>query len=282
DSSRREIFRKLRLRIHGTTTVRDYYQELETLLIRADLSEGDDMVMSRFLGGLNRDIQDKVELQNPYDIQDMVHKAELVESQLKRRHVKSSFTPSVAKPKEVKPATTTAKEVVKIEFKPKSSNSLSNTRCFICQGMGHYSRDCPNRKVFLLQEGGEIVPQEEDKSDSDQEEEEEAAAVGEMLVARRTLSVQTQPEEKCQRENIFHTRCFSKGKVCSLIIDGGSCTNAASEIMVQKLQLTTIPHPRPYKLQWLNENGALTVSKQVKITLTIGKYEDEVLCDVLP
>src|SRR5690606_20668101 len=161
-------------------------------------------------------------------------------------------------------------------------NCHSNTRCFKCQGMEHYSRDCPNRKVFLLQEGGEIIPQEEDESDSDQEEEEEAAAVGEMLVARRTLSVQTQPEETCQRENIFHTRCFIKGKVCSLIIDGGSCTNAASEIMVQKLQLTTIPHPRPYKLQWLNENGALTVSKQVKITLTIGKYEDEVLCDVLP
>src|SRR5690606_41858576 len=100
DSSRREIFRKLRLRIHGTTTVRDYYQELETLLIRADLSEGDDMVMSRFLGGLIRDIQDKVELQNPYDIQDMVHKAELVESQLKRLHLKPRITQSRGKTKE--------------------------------------------------------------------------------------------------------------------------------------------------------------------------------------
>lgn len=98
--------------------------------------------------------------------------------------------------------------------------------------MGHYSRDCPNRKLYLLQEGGEIVPQEEEDHVTDQEEEEEAAAVGEMLVTRRTLSVQNQLEDNCQRENLFHTRCFVKGKVCSLIIDGGSCTNAASEIMV--------------------------------------------------
>ncbi|KAF8083326.1 hypothetical protein N665_0781s0004 [Sinapis alba] len=209
----------------------------------------------------------------------MVHKAELVESQLKRRHNKPSFTPNVVKPKDTKPATTTVKEVVKTEFKRKRNNSLSNTRCFKCQGMGHYSRDCPNRKVFLLQEGGEIVPKEEEEHETDNEEEEEAA-VGEMLVTRRTLSVQSQPEETCQCENIFHTRCYIKGKVCSLIIVGGS--NAASEVLVQKLQLETIPHPKPYKLQWLNESGALTVSHQVKITLTIGKYKDEVLCDVLP
>ncbi|KAF8114944.1 hypothetical protein N665_0031s0034 [Sinapis alba] len=166
----REILSKLRRLMQGTKTVQDYYQELETLLIRAYLREGDEMVMSRFLGGLNREIKDKVELQSHYDIQDMVHKAELVESQLKRRHNKPSFTPSVVKPKDTKPDTTTVKQVVKTEFKPKSNNSLRNTRCFKCQGMGHYSRDCPNRKVFLLQEGGEIVPQEEEEHETDNEE----------------------------------------------------------------------------------------------------------------
>src|SRR5690606_39244480 len=35
----REILSKLRRLIQGTKTVRDYYQELETLLIRADLRE---------------------------------------------------------------------------------------------------------------------------------------------------------------------------------------------------------------------------------------------------
>ena len=50
----------------------------------------------------------------------------------------------------------------------------------------------------------------------------------------RVLSVVVQPAETIQRENIFYSRCTIKGKVCNLIIDGGSCTNAASAYMVRK------------------------------------------------
>jgi len=46
--------------------------------------------------------------------------------------------------------------------------------------------------------------------------------------------------------------------------------------------LTIIPHPKPYKLHWLNESGDLTVQHQLKVKLSIGKYEDSVLCDVVP
>ena len=52
-----------------------------------------------------------------------------------------------------------------------------------------------------------------------------------------------------QRENIFHTRCHINNKVCSMIIDKGSCTNVASTTLVEKLNLLTLKHPRPYKLQ---------------------------------
>ena len=58
-----------------------------------------------------------------------------------------------------------------------------------------------------------------------------------------------------QHEHIFHMRCHVKGKVCTLIIDSGSCTNVASSLMVEKLNLHTMKHPEPYKLQWLNECG---------------------------
>jgi hypothetical protein len=67
-----------------------------------------------------------------------------------------------------------------------------------------------------------------------------------------------------------------------MIIDGGSCTNVASTIMVEKLGLPMIKYPRPYKLQWLNDSGEITVNKQVLVAFRIGKYEDEVLCDVVP
>jgi hypothetical protein len=41
----------------------------------------------------------------------------------------------------------------------------------------------------------------------------------------------------------------------------------ASTTLVSKLNLYIVKHIRPYRLQWLNN---------------IGKYVDEVLCDVVP
>ncbi|CAA7047422.1 unnamed protein product [Microthlaspi erraticum] len=84
--------------------------------------------------------------------------------------------------------------------------------------------------------------------------------MGKLLVARRLLSAQVQKEE--QRENLFHSRCLVQEKVCSLIIDGGSCTNVASEAMVEKLGLVTQKHPKPYQLQWINETGDMSVKEQ--------------------
>ena len=43
-----------------------------------------------------------------------------------------------------------------------------------------------------------------------------------------------------QRENIFHTRCHINNKVCSMIIDGGSCTNVASTTLVEKLNASLV------------------------------------------
>ena len=71
---------------------------------------------------------------------------------------------------------------------------------------------------------------------------------GDMLV---TSTLNTQMKEDCneeQRDNLFHTRCHVQGKACSMIVDGGSCTNAVSTFLISRLGLSTIPHPRPYKL----------------------------------
>ncbi|GKV10834.1 hypothetical protein SLEP1_g22145 [Rubroshorea leprosula] len=52
--------------------------------------------------------------------------------------------------------------------------------------------------------------------------------------------------------------------------------------MVEKLGLPMLGHPSPYKLQWLNDSSEVKVNKQVLVAFQIGKYEDEVLCDVIP
>jgi len=90
------------------------------------------------------------------------------------------------------------------------------------------------------------------------------------------------PLDDTQRENIFHTCCLINNKLSSIIIDGGSCANVASTRVVDKLGLPTISHAKPYKLQWLSKEGETMVKKQVLITFAIGKYKDEVLCDVVP
>ena len=66
-----------------------------------------------------------------------------------------------------------------------------------------------------------------------------------------------------------------------MIIDGGSCTNVVRTTLVEKLEMPTSKDPQPYKLQWLNDSGEVRVNKQVLISFCIGKYEDEVLCDVV-
>ena len=46
-----------------------------------------------------------------------------------------------------------------------------------------------------------------------------------------------------------------------MIIDGGSCTNVTSTTLDENLNLPTLKHPRPYKLQWLNDCGKVKLNK---------------------
>jgi len=125
-----------------------------------------------------------------------------------------------------------------------------------------------------------------DDAPSGKEEEENKERVypceGELMMIRKTLSNQTSVNIETQRENIFHTRCKVFENICSLIVDSGSYCNCCSVRMVEKLNLQVVPHPKPYKLQWINEDGELTVDKQVKVEFSVGNYKDNVLCDVVP
>jgi hypothetical protein len=198
---------------------------------------------------------------------------------------KPFVTSKVAKPNSMKKQVLTNDQKLKGEVQPKRNRDI---KCFKCQGLGHYASKCANHRVMILRDDGEIVSTSDDSNCEDMPPLEDASdleyAVGDnVLVIRRSLSVQTKEDDvEQQRENIFHTRCLINDKVCSMIIDSGSCTNVASVTLVRKLELNTIKYERPYQLQWLNECGVVRVNRHVMISFSIGKYKDEVLCDVVP
>ncbi len=104
----------------------------------------------------------------------------------------------------------------------------------------------------------------------------------ECLVAQRVLSVQVTQAEQNQRHNLFHTKGVVKERSVRVIIDGGSCNNLASMEMVEKLSLTTRPHPHPYYIQWFNNSGKVKVTRTVRVHFSISTYADYVDCDVVP
>jgi hypothetical protein len=257
--------------------------------------------MARFLLGSNREIHDKVEMQHYVELEDMVHMAIKVEQQLKRgsgtraghNSSSSSWKSSHAKPLDKSQMPKPERKSATTSHVPQGKTEASTSRnrdikYFRCQGRGHIASQCPNKQVMVLQANGEIVTDCEDSNTNDMPpledvfEEKYLAPDALTLVARRALSLQAKGVDEVQWENIFHTRCYVKDKVCSMIIDGASCTNVASTIMVEKFGLPMVKHPRPYKLQWLNDSGEIRVNKQVLVAFRIGKYEDEVLCDVVP
>ncbi|XP_027156394.1 uncharacterized protein LOC113757190 [Coffea eugenioides] len=87
---------------------------------------------------------------------------------------------------------------------------------------------------------------------------------------------------KCQGRGHIASQCPNQRAMIILPNDGGSCANVASALMVEKLALPTLRHPTPYRLQWLNDSGDVRVTKQVQVPFRIGKYEDVLLCDVVP
>ncbi|XP_052193846.1 uncharacterized protein LOC127802180 [Diospyros lotus] len=295
----RDLYKKLQTLMQGSKSVEEYYKEMEVAMIRANVTEDREATMARFLNGLNREIANIVELQHYVELEDMLHVAIKVERQLKCKGASkfnSGSSSSFVKQNWKKEDKTDSKGVSKgkdeasTKGKGKTDSQTSRNRdikCFKCLGTGHIASQCPNKRVMIVKnnevvtdgESDESMPSLEDASDDGVE----YAVEGEALVVRRALNSQVKEDDmEQQRENIFHTRCLIHNKVCNLIIDGGSCTNVASTTLVEKLNLSIIKHSRSYKLQWLNECGEVKVTQQVLVSFSIGKYSDEVLCDVVP
>ncbi|XP_042415164.1 uncharacterized protein LOC122004323 [Zingiber officinale] len=301
-----DLHLKLQSLKQGSMTVEDYYKEMEIALIRANIEEDREATMARFICGLNHEIANIVELHHYMELDDVVHMAMKVERQLKKG-VRSSSKYEAASSSPWKQKWGSSKPIEKAVSKSKGETNVAKAqpsnkdrgnsssqpqrnrdiKCFRCLGSSHIASQFLNKRSMIILDNGEIETEEEDEGNESTPSVEdtsdiELAVDGQALVVLRALHMQAKEDDDgLQRENIFYTRCHVKDRVCSLIIDGGSCVNVASKLMVDKLSLPTLKHPKPYKLQCLNDSGEMKVTKQVLISFTIGRYTDEVLCDVV-
>ncbi|GJR89055.1 putative ty3-gypsy-like retroelement pol polyprotein [Tanacetum coccineum] len=69
--------------------------------------------------------------------------------------------------------------------------------------------------------------------------------------------------------------------VVNVIIDGGSSKNIISRDIVSRLKLAPWKHPTPYKIGWIKAVGEVRVTEQCEVPISMGKYKDTVLFDIV-
>ncbi|XP_042441345.1 uncharacterized protein LOC122026681 [Zingiber officinale] len=250
----RDLHLKLQSLKQGSMTVEDYHKEMEIALIRANIKEDREATMARFICGLNNEIAKIVELHHYVELDDVVHMAMKVERQLKKG-VRSSSKYEAASSSPWKQKWGSSKPTEKEVSKSKGETNVAKTQpSNKDRGSGHIASQCPNKRSMIILDNGEIETEEEDDGNESTPLVEDTSDV-ELVVDVQALVV-----------------------LRALHI----CVNVASKLMVDKLGLPTLKHPKPYKLQWLNDSGEMKVTKQVLISFTIGRYTDEALCDVVP
>ncbi|KAG8052992.1 hypothetical protein GUJ93_ZPchr0001g30975 [Zizania palustris] len=95
-----------------------------------------------------------------------------------------------------------------------------------------------------------------------------------IIVAQRVLSAQMEKAEQNQHHKLFQTRFIVKERACHIIIDSESCSNLTCSDLVDKLGLTTHPHPHLYSIEWFNSCGKLKVSRVVRVQFLVGIYRN--------
>ncbi|XP_076918971.1 uncharacterized protein LOC143579600 [Bidens hawaiensis] len=248
--------------------VQEIIAEFEHLRMRCGIEEDEEQTIAHFLGVLRLALQ--------------------VEKQLLAKHRPNTRTTTTARP-----PTSTSFQPRGGPIKPDplpspgpqtgSSSGTFRDRCYKCQGIGHLKRDCPNKHVLAFVD--EPAPKY-DTEDDDEETEILYPDRGEALVVQRILNTSvadSSDDTQWLRNNIFRTKCTSKGNVCTVIIDGGCCENMVASTMVEKLRLPLQDHPNPYQVTWLKKGNLLKVTHRCLVPFSIGnKYSDELWCEVIP
>ncbi|XP_075674896.1 uncharacterized protein LOC142644102 [Castanea sativa] len=226
-------------------------------------------MVARFLSGLKPPIQDALSLHQLWTISKAYNRTLMFEKQLARKAFvqfqayggsRSTQVSTQGRP------TTNSAQPFKIE-------SLAGHKATDCKKLGVSAQG--KGKALMIkgcedQEDEEFSMYEEEIVIGDSYEEEGLALVMKKIL----LAPKQEEQEDWLRSNIFHTTCNIGGKICNLVIDGGSCENVVSEEVVDKLGLKIEDHPRPYKLTWLKTSNDIRVSKRFRCYNSASIYKE--------
>ncbi|XP_074303264.1 uncharacterized protein LOC141637716 [Silene latifolia] len=300
-----DLFIRLSKLKQNENSVEAYLRDFEQLTLQCDIIEKPDQRIARFLEGLNYNIAKQVRLQPLWSFEDVVNLSFRVEK-MSKETPKSYAKAPPPKPysgvrigENSRPPLVVNKSVLdkgKTPMGHKSTPTRDERRkCYKVSVVWAFQKDCPSKRTLTAtevqewEEEGLVEYEPEEEYGSEKEDDSDKTMVvtpldtGHNLVLWGVMHSQQQPLEEDQRSLIFRSRCTIQGRVCNVIIDGGSCTNVASVTMVNKLNLETKPHPNPYKLRWLNKGAEVKVDQQCLVPFSIGNtYKDEVTCDIVP
>lgn len=100
-----------------------------------------------------------------------------------------------------------------------------------------------------------------------------------LSVVRCALS---NPEENSdwKHTNMFHTFAKIGGKICKVVVNNGSCINAISSTVIDKIGLKVLPHTQSYKVSWINATTQ-EVTKRHLVPIDFNVYKDKLRCDII-
>ncbi|KAG5536304.1 hypothetical protein RHGRI_023921 [Rhododendron griersonianum] len=144
----RSLYQQLQNLRQGSKSVDDYTQEFYQLLARNDLSESQDQLVSRYIGGMREQFQDALNFYDPVSVSEAHQKALTLEKQAGR---KSGFQFSnITSSRPIPPVnnqTTIGKPLVAGQANRAPINS-NTARCFKCGEPGHRMADCKRNERF--------------------------------------------------------------------------------------------------------------------------------------
>ncbi|KAL4369237.1 hypothetical protein GQ457_05G022300 [Hibiscus cannabinus] len=241
----------------GSRSVEDYYKEMEVAMMRANIVEDREATMARFLAGLNTEIANVVELQHYVELEDMVHVAIKIERQQRRKSVNrgntssNPFSNSFSTPNNFRKPTLQAPLQIREEANSsKSKPPVADNGCGKQVAAQERSRDI---QCFKCLDRGHLASQcpnrrivflkENGEIDSDSEKEEQ------------------EPSDEDVGDDIQ-------------LVEAG-------EVLVIKRSLNAQPMQDDQQRETIFHTRCL-VSDKVVVPFSIGRYKDEVKCDVCP